>query len=192
LKRERYKGYIAAGVTAFLVLAATLLLFFALFHIQVIRGMVDNLFQILRPILYGLVLAFLLLPIHRHIKEFLCAILNENQRRNERILKLVHFIAIVLSLVVAALIIYILLAMILPQVYLSLAGFVDSLPYYLRSLQDWIMVFLHNNPGIEATVLPYLESAALSAQEWFQKDILPNLESAGTILEWVKATILPG
>jgi len=175
-----------------LVLAATLLLFFALFHIQVIRGMVDNLFQILRPVLYGLVLAFLLLPIHRHIKEFLCAILNENQRRNERILKLVHFIAIVLSLVVAVLIIYILLAMILPQVYLSLAGFVDSLPYYLRSLQDWIMVFLHNNPGIEATVLPYLESAALSAQEWFQKDILPNLESAGTILEWVKSTILPG
>jgi len=192
LRRERYKGYIAAGVTAFLVLAATLLLFFALFHIQVIRGMVDNLFQILRPVLYGLVLAFLLLPIHRHIKEFLCAILNENQRRNERILKLVHFIAIVLSLVVAVLIIYILLAMILPQVYLSLAGFVDSLPYYLRSLQDWIMVFLHNNPGIEATVLPYLESAALSAQEWFQKDILPNLESAGTILEWVKSTILPG
>jgi len=192
LRRERYKGYIAAGVTAFLVLAATLLLFFALFHIQVIRGMVDNLFQILRPVLYGLVLAFLLLPIHRHIKEFLCAILNENQRRNERILKLVHFIAIVLSLVVAVLIIYILLAMILPQVYLSLAGFVDSLPYYLRSLQDWIMVFLHNNPGIEATVLPYLESAALSVQEWFQKDILPNLESAGTILEWVKSTILPG
>ena len=192
MRRERYKGYIAAGVTAFLVLAATLLLFFALFHIQVIRGMVDNLFQILRPVLYGLVLAFLLLPIHRHIKEFLCAILNENQRRNERILKLVHFIAIVLSLVVAVLIIYILLAMILPQVYLSLAGFVDSLPYYLRSLQDWIMVFLHNNPGIEATVLPYLESAALSVQEWFQKDILPNLESAGTILEWVKSTILPG
>jgi len=192
LRRDKYKSYIAAGVTSFFVLAATLLLFFALFHIQVVRGMIGNIFHILRPVFYGMVLAFLLLPIHRHIKDFLCAILNENQRHNAKTVKLIHFVAIVLSLIVAALFIYILLAMILPQVYISLAGFVDALPDYLRSMQVWVMDFLHKNPEIEATLRPQLESVAISVQEWFQKDILPNLESAGTIIEWVKSTILPG
>lgn len=192
MKREKYKGYIAAGVTAFTVIAAGLLFFFALFHFQIIRSFFALVTHILRPVFYGLVLAFLLLPVHRHIYEFLYAIMPDEKREGKRVKSLLHFIAIILSLAFAALMVYILLAMVIPQVYYSIVGLIDSMPQYIRGLQDWLLEFLHNNPGIEATLLPYLEALALSVQEWLQNDLLPNLESASSILNWLRTSVIPG
>lgn len=192
MRREKYKGYIAAGVTAFTVIAAALLFFFILFHFQKIQAFFSTVFYILRPVFYGLVLAFLLLPIHRQINDFLYAVVPDEKRGNPRVKSWIHFVAIVLSLVFAAALIYILLAMVIPQVYYSIVGLIESLPQYIRGLQDWTLEFLHNNPGIEATLLPYLEAIALWAQDWLQNDLLPNLESANSILEWIKNSVLPG
>lgn len=192
MRREKYKGYIAAGVTAFTVIAAALLFFFILFHFQQIRNFFATVFYILRPVFYGVVLAFLLLPIHRHINNFLYAAVPDEKRDSQKVKSSIHFVAIVFSLVFAAAMIYILLAMVIPQVYYSIVGLIDSLPQYIRGLQDWTLKFLHNNPGIEATLLPYLEAIALWAQDWLQNDLLPNLESVNSILEWLKNSVLPG
>ena len=191
MRREKYKNYIAAGVTAFAVMAAALLFFFALFHFQTIRSFCSAVVHILRPVFYGLVLAFLLLPIHRHIYDFLCATVPNEKQGNAKIRSWIHFIAIVLSLLFAVAMVYILMAMVVPQVYYSIVGLIDSLPQYIRGLQDWTLEFLHNNPEIEAMLLPYLETAALWAQDWLQNDLLPNLESAKSILTWLKNSILP-
>ena len=191
MRREKYKGYIAAGVTAFSVIAAALLFFFMLFHFRQIRSFFATVFYILRPVFYGLVLAFLLLPIHRHINNFLCSAVPDEKQDDRKVKKTLHFVAIVLSLAFAAVLIYILLAMVIPQLYYSIVGLIDSLPLYLRGLQDWILEFLHDNPEIEATLLPYLEAIALWAQDWL-KNTLPNLESASSILQWLKNSFLPG
>ena len=55
--------YIALGVTAFCVIGASILFFFLLYHFTGVWALVEKLMLILRPILYGLVLAFLLLPV---------------------------------------------------------------------------------------------------------------------------------
>ena len=133
-----------------------------------------------------------MLPIHRHINNFLYAAVPDEKRDSQKVKSSIHFVAIVFSLVFAAAMIYILLAMVIPQVYYSIVGLIDSLPQYIRGLQDWTLKFLHNNPGIEATLLPYLEAIALWAQDWLQNDLLPNLESVNSILEWLKNSVLPG
>ena len=65
--RGKYGPYLAAGVTAFAVIAAAILLFFLLEHFSAIRTLLETIGYILRPICYGIVLAFLLLPVHRRI-----------------------------------------------------------------------------------------------------------------------------
>lgn len=71
MKQRKFGPYIAAGVTAFAVIAAAILMFFLIYHISAVKALLDTLAYILRPIFYGLVLAFLLLPIQRGIYEFL-------------------------------------------------------------------------------------------------------------------------
>ena len=77
MKRNVRHPYLAAGLTAFAVVAASLLLFFLMFQIKAVAGFLDTLARILRPIFMGAVIAFLLLPVHRYILRFLTAITSD-------------------------------------------------------------------------------------------------------------------
>lgn len=191
MKRDKFSGYIYAGITAFLVIAAALVLFFVCFHFRQIKDFFTVLSRILRPVFIGLVLAFLLLPIHRHIYGFLTAITTDARLKDQHNRSFLNFVAIVLSLLFAAFVIYILLAMVVPQVYFSIVGLVQAMPVYFESLQARLMNFLQDNPEIEATILPYYNSIALSVQEWLQSDLLPNLESVSSTIDWVRSEIMP-
>ena len=63
MKRNNNHSYFAAGLTAFAVVAASLFLFFMLFHFSAVARFVSTLSAILRPIFMGAVIAFLLLPV---------------------------------------------------------------------------------------------------------------------------------
>ena len=132
MKHQKYGAYLAAGVTAFAVIAAAILLFFVIYHFSAVRALLELLAYILRPIFYGLVLAFLLLPVHRQIYSFLAALCEGVAERGGRKRAALNFLAIVLSLIFAVLVVYVLLAMVLPQLYLSIVGLVNAVPEYIR------------------------------------------------------------
>ena len=191
MNKKPQNPYFFAGVTAFLVIAAAILVFFAVFHFKGILSFLSTVNRILRPIYYGAVLAFLLLPIHRAILRFLTGLTPDSRLSDRRNLSFLNAVAIILSLLFAALVIYILLAMVLPQVYESVVGLVQSIPGYFMTLQERLMEFLANNPDIQTAVMPYYNSVAVSVEEWLQSDLLPNLESVNSSLSWFQQEIVP-
>ncbi len=162
--RGKYGPYLAAGVTAFAVIAAAILLFFLLEHFSAIRSLLETIGYILRPICYGIVLAFLLLPVHRRI---------------------------LAVLIFAFLVLYVLLAMVLPQLYWSLVGLFEALPGYFQSVQQWLTTFLADNPDIQQAVLSYYRTAGAALNQWLSSDLIPNLESASSTLAWLRSELLP-
>lgn len=192
MRQRKFGPYIAAGVTAFAVIAAALLLFFTIYHISAVKALLDTLAYILRPIFYGLVLAFLLLPIQRHIYDFLCEWMKgvwPNSRRKDGVL---CFISILLSLAFAVLVVYILLAMVLPQVYSSIVGLVNAFPGYLESLQTWLTDFFRDNPDVQEAVLPYYDAMIQSLEKWFSESgTLSSLQSADATIDWIQKELFP-
>lgn len=191
MKRGKDHSYIALGVTAFCVIAGSIMLFFLLFHADDVFAFLGVLSHILRPIFMGMVLAFLLLPIQRHILRFLAAFTPDALRSEPKVKWLLGGTAILLSLLFAALLFYILLAMVLPQVYLSVVGLVNAFPDYIESVQTWLLNFLEDNPGVRDAIMPYYASAAESLENWLRTDILPNLESVTSSVRWLKESVLP-
>jgi len=191
MKRQKYASYIAAGVTAFLVIAAALLLAFALLRFERISSFCATLSNILRPVTFGLVLAFLLLPVHRNIYGFLSRIKGGILCATERRRGITGLAAILLSLLVLFVAIYLLLAMLIPQVYISVVGLIRAMPDHIRSAQSWLQEFLKNNPDVQAVLMPIYSSLAASLQEWLQSDLLPNLESVNSTLNWLQTTFWP-
>lgn len=190
-KRHQYGPYVAVGVTAFAVIAAALLLFFALFHLSALRAFLRTLAHILRPIFLGMIFAFLLLPVHRGIFGFLVAMTPEKRLKNKGDVQFLNVLAIILSLLLAVFLLYLLLAMALPQVYLSIVGLVNAFPDYINSVQEWLQKFLADNPDIQNTVMSVYVSAAASLEDWLNADILPNLESVTTTVQWLRQSVLP-
>lgn len=190
-KHRQYGPYIAVGVTAFAVIAAALLLFFTLFHLSALRAFFGTLAHILRPIFLGMIFAFLLLPIHRGIFRFLTAMTPEKRLKNKGDVQFLNVLAIIFSLLLAVFLLYLLLAMALPQIYLSIVGLVNAFPEYINSVQEWLQKFLADNPEIQNTVMSVYVSAADSLEEWLNADILPNLESVATTMQWLRQSVLP-
>lgn len=178
-------------MTAFLVITAAILVFFLVFQIGSVLSFFNTVGRILRPVYCGAILAFLLLPIHRGILRFLTENAAGYITKNKFVLAVCNGTAIVLSLLFAAFVIYMLLAMLLPQLYQSIVGLVQAIPGYFITIQTWIQDFLDNNPEFQQAVLPYYNSLAASIEEWLQSDLMPNLESVNSTLAWLQAEIFP-
>ncbi len=191
MKRENRGPYLALGLTAFAVIAASLMLFFLLFHVKEVSGFLRTLGGILRPIFMGAVIAFLLLPVHRTILKFLTAITSDRHKTDRRNLAFLSFVAIIFSLLLAVFLIYLLLAMVIPQVYESVVGLVQSIPDYIEVVQGWLQTFFEDNPDIQTAVMSIYNSSAASLEQWLNSDILPNLESVSTTFQWVRTTVWP-
>ena len=191
MKREDKHPYLAIGLTAFAVIAASLLLFFLLFHMKTVTDFLETIGGILRPIFMGAVIAFLLLPVHRNILKFLLAMTTDKRKADRRNLAFLNFIAIILSLALAVFLFYLLLAMVIPQVYESVVGLVQSIPDYIEVVQGWLQTFFEDNPDIQAAVMSIYNSSAASLEQWLNSDILPNLESVSTTFQWVRTTVMP-
>ena len=191
MKHNDRHPYLSAGITAFAVIAASMLLFFLLFQAREVTGFLTRLGVILRPIFMGAVIAFLLLPIHRNILRFLTAMTSDKRKEDSRSLPFLNLVSAVFSLMVAFFLFYLLLAMVLPQVYDSVVGLIQAIPDYIESVQVWLQTFFEDNPDIQAAIMPVYSSAAASLEQWLNSDILPNLESVATTFQWVRTTIWP-
>ena len=98
MRPRKWRHYLALGVTAFGVVAVSIVLFFALEHFSAIRELLDTVGYILRPIFYGMVLTFLLLPVQRRILAFLTQCLTGVGKEGERKRRALRCLSIFLSL----------------------------------------------------------------------------------------------
>jgi len=178
-------------LTAFCVIAASILFFFLLFHAERVGAFFGTLSRILRPIFMGMVIAFLLLPIHRGILNFMTAMTHTDKLRDSRNVRFLNMLAILFSLLLALFLVYLLLAMVIPQVYISIVNLVNAFPGYIDSVQRWLQDFLKDNPDIRAAIMPLYTSAAASLEDWLTVEILPNLESLNSTVNWLKDSVLP-
>ena len=191
MKNKRYQPYAAAGITLFSVVAGSIILHYLLMRQDTVFAFFGSVCSILRPIFMGIVLAFLLLPVQRHIIGFADAVFPKTLTQNQKWRRVLNFLSILLSLVFAALLIYILLAMLLPQLYLSIISFVQEIPDYIKDIQDWLRTVWEDNPEIQRTVLYYYNEIAASFQHWLSSDILPNLESVSSTINWLRTQVFP-
>ena len=132
-----------------------------------------------------------MLPVQRHIINFANACLPATVSGSPRGRKIINLISIFLSLIFATLIIYLLLAMLLPQLYLSVISFVQDIPDHIRDIQEWLRTIWEDNPEFQETVLYYYNDMAATLQQWLSSSILPNLESAATAFNWLRTQVFP-
>lgn len=191
MQKIQLKPYVRAGITAFIVILISTAAFFMMANMGSVREFFQNIQYILRPITIGLILAFLLLPVHNRITRLLTGLLTKKKELSRRMEGLVKAVSILLSLTFAFAVVYVMLAMVIPQVYLSIVGLVKSIPEYIETIENWVMGFLEDNPEIQEMFVSAVNPAALTLEQWLNNEIIPNLNSLSDTLEWAKTTLLP-
>ena len=157
------RKYLPLAGVILLSLSGAILLFFVIFRMQVIGDFFRKLLDILAPILYGVVLAYLLSPVCNGIEKGLRFLLERlrgrraakpprqpsanplaklfprffhKERSGKAVESLISGISIAGSLLLLILAVYGLIAMVVPQVVSSIRSIVEALPANRRKLDD--------------------------------------------------------
>ncbi len=180
MKDHKYGKYIMWGVTAFLVIVACTMVAVMLVRWQTVRSVLDMIGEILAPITYGAVLAYLMSPIYNRLQSWLQILLAKPVPKETKRASLSKGLATFGSLVFLIAVIVGLFSMILPTVIESIMGIVNSVPSYVQRISGWIETIFANNPQLETTVLDAYQHGVDRLMEWVQSTAnwMPNLETA--------------
>lgn len=172
------KKYISIGITSFLVVAASICFYYLVFHGDRFLAKLHSLVIIASPVLYGIVLAYLLTPLvnsleHKILEPFIfkSGSITPKKKKGMRAL------SVIMTLIIVIIAVYAFFSILIPNIITSIKSISFQLPYYIRNLTQWSEKYLEDNPDIEAMVLQVLDIYSEEFDNFLNNNIIPQLES---------------
>lgn len=168
------KRYLKIGITGAAILTSGILCAFILFKMRIIIELLKGITGILKPFLYGAVIAYLLAPLCNKIEEKLFQTFPKANRKAKRF---ICFIAIVISLCVALAIVWMVIMLIIPQVWDSVMKIIDMVPQKITILNNWIEHMLENQPELQAYFEEFANQAESHINSLLNVDTIQKVQS---------------
>ena len=167
MKLEENKKYIKIAVTGIAIALGSCVCLFAFYRFEELQSVFGKVFSILRPFIYGGVLAFLLTPMCRELEITLETWLGPEKQKRSKAL------SILFSLLFAIAIVSILSLIVVPRVVRSLVGVVNALPGQLVSLNKQIDELLADQPELQEQWEGFSRQIINEIEVWRNKDLIP-------------------
>lgn len=167
--------YFRWGLTVFLVVAASIVFYYFVFHSSNIRYGLGILASILMPIVWGFAIAYLLTPVLNFLEKKIlfplcekCRI-KESKRRNSWL----RAIGILATAFLFVALIYCLISMLLSQIVPSVENIVSNFDVYSNNFTRWLNQMLDDNPELGASLVKIVDSGTNELGNWLNT-ILTN------------------
>ena len=174
------RTYINWGMTAFCVVALSLLFYFAVRNISVFGDFFRKLVTILAPFIWGLVICYLLSPLMRFLEERVFLPLGKRlYRKNKKggAGKFARVMSILFSEIVLLLLIAALVYLIIPQILGSVQMLVQNSGTYADNVSKWLDGLLKNYPELDSYVGGLFGNINANVGNWLETRLLPQLGS---------------
>lgn len=175
MKNPRFKNYMYWGTTALAVIALSVAFGFFLSRFELISGALGKIASILMPIIYGAVLAYLMLPIYNKTRSYTNQKLGKAVKDPSIADRIAKGIATLVSLIVLVVIVAGLFRMIIPEIYKSILRLQESIGEYINNLTMWMNKLFEDNQDFEQFVMPYYEQGVAEFQKWLTEKLVPNM-----------------
>ncbi|MGI6110352.1 MAG: AI-2E family transporter [Eubacteriaceae bacterium] len=171
---KKNKKYVQAALT---VTCLSILLYFILANFSNIWMFIRRVFDILQPILIGVLLAYLMSPICDHMERSLLRFYSSRFKKKETARKWASFTSIALCLIILILIIIALLAMIMPQLSASISDLLNNTgnteDRFTKILED----NLAYNPGLQHQAVAIWKDISDWIDNYIANTVMPNMNT---------------
>ncbi len=176
------RKYLYTGVTAFCVIAACALLVWLLMNFSTVRELAIGAWNAILPVVYGMVLAYLLAPICNTVEQrwFLPLTKKCSKKKPERAARRARRLSVTAALLFALVIVSGLLWLVLPQIIDSLRTLVNNLPGYVKDVSAWLTTVLANFPEVQETVTGLFSDLTTNLSTAITDTLLPQVSSVVT------------
>ena len=171
MKNKENEKYFKLGITGFLVLAAGIVFFFLVYRFDIVRGWGKSINKMLRPVINGAVIAYLLAPLCSRLEKLGERWFGRKAGTWSRVL------AVIISLLAAVALVWLLVALLLPQLWTSIDNIVKTYPQKEEVLEAWLRHFMENRPGLLSSMEGFFEQISDKLQQWMENKLLPTVQS---------------
>lgn len=167
----KQKSYIHLGLTITAAACAILVFYDTFFQNGVLLVFMKELFVILKPVVYGLALAYLLAPV---VDFFDRAFRRGGLRRAGIVRCLSIFVTWLLTMAM----IYLLFSILIPDLAASVSLLFSNLETYYRTVYRWVTQLVEDNPYISGRVLDMFKNYYNELVNWVYNTLIPGAQVA--------------
>lgn len=167
------KKYLYWGITALLVVICSILFYFFMDTIGSIFKSIFGVFKVLTPVLYGIIIAYLLNPAYMFFATQLRSIFGKKAKNKALLNKITNGFGIVISILLFLVVIVGLLWIVIPQLFESIKSVVAYIPEGLSTVEEWIKNYFSGSPQVETAVASIIDKMTSSITNWSQNELLP-------------------
>lgn len=177
--------YIKWGLTAFLVIVASLFCYYTVFHISELIANIKSLIHTMMPVIFGIIIAYTLTPILNFLeKRFLNPLFDKLKiQKNKRRSKWVRAIAVILTSCVFFLSIYAMFAMLISQIVPSLQTIIHNFDAYFNNVVSWLNKTLEDHAELRDYILPRVSQMFGELESWFNKTATEILAKSSALIK---------
>lgn len=172
---HRENIYFRWGLTAFIVIVACIIAAQFITKMPAFFAYVRAFLSTLSPVLYGLGIAYLLHPIEDRVRKLL-----EPQLKkvlpDKKAAGMAKGLGILASLILAALVIWALIAMVLPQLLDSITTIIGNFPSYYNTLSKWVQEFINGSIAEDVTQ-EIMDQVYAYLQSFLTGTVLPKVQT---------------
>ena len=184
MNKESLKKLFISSLSGFLSLALAILLYFCIQRADGLRQSFQWLKGVLTPFVYGGTIAYLL--------KTPCGFLEQQfeQRLSAKYRKYATVLSVVSVLLLAALVLYLLTSMVLPEMARSIMTLANAVPAKFDQLTQWVLGHLEGNEVLQNYVNSTFENLESWLTNWATHDLLPMIQGMmGGVMSTVGSVI---
>ena len=189
MKIKFNRKMIMTGIIAFLVIAASICFYYLIFRSEAFSAKINTFISILSPVIYGIIIAYLLTPIVNFIERRMLKPLftKKNPEMTIKKKKCMRVISVILSLLLISLLLYAFISVIVPEVSRSIIAISYQFPYYIRNLTQFSNKLLQDNPTLNDLFIQFVNDYSGEFSNFLNKTIIPQTQE---ILKHISLSLL--
>jgi hypothetical protein len=174
MEKDKLKRYLLIAGIVFGVFVLSITYFFLLYRNQSIGASIASVVAILRPLIIGAVLAYIMKSTcNFYEKNLMKLFLRSGKHKESKLKKSVGAISVVLTYITWIALITILLVIAIPQIIKSITDFANLLivkiPEYVDFVIEWEQKFLEDQEMLR----PYFDKVVTGLEDWATTDLIP-------------------
>lgn len=171
-KPSRLRKYFDRVIPALIVLSVGLVFYFFLLRFTNVSGTFSEIYDVLKPIIYGCVFAYILNPIMRTVEHWLAPLLGKYIKKENTVLRISRGIGILSAFVVVFVVITTLCNMVIPELYASIRDLIITLPGQLTEWSQKVNEFISGDSATSVMLKELLNEGIVTLQNWVRNDLL--------------------
>ncbi len=176
---SKLRQHFNRGMTYFLVVAASILFYFALLRLAKLSYTFVEVFRVLKPVIYGAVIAYLLNPIVKRVDILLVPLLKKRIKKAGQAEKISRAAGVFTAIIFLIVMIVALCNLLIPELYVSIRNMVFTLPGQLNGLVQTLNEVEIDDSTTSNLLRTAVEEGTTMLQDWLRKDLM------GQLNEWM-------